>query len=278
VARFLAPKASEYIREGLEAKRLSGQELSPAQLEAFDLDDIWGTWEDEGDDEIPSRKLQAEENEEVRWEQRDIPAIQQDPPKLKAGPECSRAIAGRAVPSILLQAPLQQGYVTVITESAMWEHHGAQDVHSFQGLTSYTILEHTWTIMSGLWNHLLARSPHVGKKLALHVREEVVKQESLEEKGYRSPSWRVLKALQAVHGACVSVGETAVGAAPMFLKAPEEGKRHSGEKVRVRWLSYGTVWMKRQKKTFWLTSVSWKTGSSGKRHQGHRQSGKRKVF
>ena len=56
----------------------------------------------------------------------------------------------------------------------------------------------------------------MGRKLALHVREEVVKQESLEENGYRSPSWRVLKALQAVHGACVSVRETAVGAAPMF--------------------------------------------------------------
>ena len=135
MARFLAPKASEYIREGLEAKRLSGQELSPAQLEAIDLDNIWGKWEDEGDDEIPSRKLQVEEDEEVRWEKRDIPAIQQDPPKLKAGPECSRAMAGRSVPSILLQAPLQQGYVTVITKSAMWEHHGVQDVHSFQVLT-----------------------------------------------------------------------------------------------------------------------------------------------
>ena len=51
------------------------------------------------------------------------------------GLECSRAMAGRSVPSILLQAPLQQGYVTVITKSAMWEHHGVQDVHSFQVLT-----------------------------------------------------------------------------------------------------------------------------------------------
>jgi hypothetical protein len=133
VARFLAPKASEYIREGLEAKRLSGQELSPAQLEAIDLDNIWGKWEDEGDDEIPSRKLQVEEDEEVRWEKRDIPAIQQDPPKLKAGPECSRAVAGRSVRSILLQAPLQQRYVTVITRRARIGLAGAQVIALHMG-------------------------------------------------------------------------------------------------------------------------------------------------
>ena len=219
VARFLAPKASKYIRERWEAANLSGQELSPAQLEAIDLDNIWGKWEDEEVEEIPGRKLRVEKEEEVKWEQRDIPAIQQDPPRLKVGPESSRAVAGRSVRSILLQAPLQQGYVTVIKKSAMWAHHGVQDVHTLQGLTSYTILEHTWTIMCGLWNHLLNRSRHGGKELALHVRDEVVRQESLEEQGYRSPSWRVLKALQAVHGARVSVGETAVGAAPMFQSA-----------------------------------------------------------
>ena len=87
MARFLEPKASEYIRTILDAKRLLGQELSPVHLEAIDLDDIRGVWDEEGGDEIPSRKLQVEEKEEERWEQRDIPSIQQDPPKLKAGPE-----------------------------------------------------------------------------------------------------------------------------------------------------------------------------------------------
>jgi hypothetical protein len=76
----------------LEAKRLLGQELSPVHLEAIDLDDIWGVWEEEEGDEIPSRKLRVEEKEEERWEQRDIPSIQQDPPKLKAGPESSRVM------------------------------------------------------------------------------------------------------------------------------------------------------------------------------------------
>ena len=45
VARFLAPEASKYIRKRWEAVNRSEQELSPAQLEAMDLDNIWGKWE-----------------------------------------------------------------------------------------------------------------------------------------------------------------------------------------------------------------------------------------
>ena len=70
VARFLAPEASKYIRKRWEAVNRSEQELSPAQLEAMDLDNIWGKWEDEEVEEIPGRKLRVEEEEEVKWEQR----------------------------------------------------------------------------------------------------------------------------------------------------------------------------------------------------------------
>ena len=73
--------------------------------------------------------------------------------------------------------------------------------------------------MSGIWNHFLVKSPLVGQNLVRRVKKEAVRQENLESKGYRSPLCRMLRALQSVHNAKVSVGETTTSAATMFQGA-----------------------------------------------------------
>ena len=131
------------------------------------------------------------EEEEEKWEQRDTPSVHRDPPKSKAGPNCSHGESEVSVPYLLLQTQHRQGYVRVISQSALWEHHGSQDTHSYQGLTIRTVIETTWTTICGIWNHLLVKRPLVGQNLVDHVRDETVRHESLETKGYRSPSRRM---------------------------------------------------------------------------------------
>ena len=49
-----------------------------------------------------------------------------------------------------------------------------------------------------------------------HVYLESLLQDALEAKGYRSPTWRILRALQATINANVVIGETRLTAAPFF--------------------------------------------------------------
>ena len=55
--------------------------------------------------------------------------------------------------------------------------------------------------------------------MAMFIREEVEHQERLEAAGYRSPTWRVLRALQSLLSATQLQGESAVAAPPFFPNA-----------------------------------------------------------
>ena len=66
-----------------------------------------------------------------------------------------------------------------------------------------------------------------GKDMRAFIREEVNYQEQIEADGYRSPSWRILRALKNVHGAEQLQGESAVAAPPFF--------RSAGRGERVFW-------------------------------------------
>ena len=70
--------------------------------------------------------------------------------------------------------------------------------------------------------------------LLRHVYLESLLQDTLEAKGYRSPTWRILRALQATINANVVIGETRLTAAPFFEGAgrpsvpfwgPQQGRR-----------------------------------------------------
>jgi hypothetical protein len=51
------------------------------------------------------------------------------------------------------------------------------------------------------------------------ILKETQNQDRIEAGGYRSPTWRILRALKAVNEAKVAVGELAVTAAPFFASA-----------------------------------------------------------
>ena len=55
--------------------------------------------------------------------------------------------------------------------------------------------------MSGAWNHLSRRWKESDPALADFIHRESMIQEKLESTGYSSPTWRVQRALQSIHGA-----------------------------------------------------------------------------
>src|SRR6056300_1387261 len=88
-------------------------------------------------------------------------------------------------------------------KSLMWKQKGST-IFTVQGLTSNRSGERGWTITSSTWNHLSRRWTESEPALADFIHDEVTIQEKLESKGYSSPTWRLLRALQSIHGAvCV---------------------------------------------------------------------------
>jgi len=57
------------------------------------------------------------------------------------------------------------------------------------------------------------------QKLITTIRKETERMEEKEEAGYRSPTWRVLRALQQVNKATRIEGETIMSAPPLFESA-----------------------------------------------------------
>ena len=92
---------------------------------------------------------------------------------------------------------LGQGYVRVVEQSIMWRETEISKVFTYQGLTTCTELDKSWTIMSSIYNHLRQGRDKSINELKFFIRAEVELQERLETMGYRSPTWRLLRALQS---------------------------------------------------------------------------------
>ncbi len=76
--------------------------------------------------------------------------------------------------------------------------------------------------------------PRLQLLMKVHIYLESHYQDALEAKGYRSPTWRILRALQAIIKANVVIGESRLTAAPFFEGAgrpsgpfwgPQQGRR-----------------------------------------------------
>jgi hypothetical protein len=80
----------------------------------------------------------------------------------------------------------------------MWRETETAKVFTYQGLTTCTELDKSWTIMSSIYNHLRQRRDKSTSELKTFTRAEVELQERLEIMGYRSPTWRLLRALQSL--------------------------------------------------------------------------------
>ena len=72
--------------------------------------------------------------------------------------------------------------------------------------------------MSSAYNHVRSKRGQVERSMAMSIRKEIEHQERLEAAGYRSPTWRVLRALQLLLSATQLQGESAVAALPFFSR------------------------------------------------------------
>ena len=82
--------------------------------------------------------------------------------------------------------------------------------------------------MSSAYNHVRSKRGEDERSTAMFIREEVEHQERLEAAGYRSPTWRALRAIQALLSATQLQGESA--APPFFPNAGRGIDRFWGNK------------------------------------------------
>ena len=112
-----------------------------------------------------------------------------------------------------------QGYVRVGEHSVMWKETAASKIFTYQGSTTCTEVDKSWTIVSSVYSHLRQVGKKNASELKTLIRAEVEQQERLEAMGYRSPTWRLLRALQSLLSAVQLQGESAVTVPPFFPSA-----------------------------------------------------------
>jgi len=93
-----------------------------------------------------------------------------------------------------------QGYVRVVEQLVRWNETEASKVLTYQGLTTCTDVDTSWTIMNNTYHHVKHKKGVIEQGMEKFIWEEVDHQEQLEAVGYLSPTWRVLHALQSLRG------------------------------------------------------------------------------
>ena len=106
----------------------------------------------------------------------------------------------------------------------------ASKIFTYQGSTTCTEVDKSWTIMSSVYSHLRQGGGKNASELKTLIRAEVEQQECFEAMGYRSPTWRLLRALQSLFSAVQLQGESAVTAPPFFPSAGRGTTRFWGKK------------------------------------------------
>jgi len=103
-----------------------------------------------------------------------------------------------------------------------------------EGLTTCLDPEQGWTTTSGGWNFLKKQECWEGHEQALiaTIRKEITRTEELEEAGYRSLAWALLRALQQINYATKIEGGAATSAPPLrveFLLKTDSGYPRDAE-------------------------------------------------
>jgi hypothetical protein len=98
-----------------------------------------------------------------------------------------------------------------------------------------------------MWNHLRVMWQGQPLDLLRRIHEEVHLQNTLEVSGYRSPTWRILRALQSIIKAKVLIGESTVTAAPIFEGAGRPSKPYWGPQQGRRVILWESLSLEGQK-------------------------------
>ena len=131
----------------------------------------------------------------MRWEAPSMPTSAYDP-GLLCEQETSLVIGKTWFLDQVIPAG---GFVRIQDSSQVWEERVDETIIiTTEGLTRCLDPGRGWTITSGGWNFLKKQECWEGHKQALitTIRKETKRTEELEETGYRSPAWAVLRALQ----------------------------------------------------------------------------------
>ena len=135
VARQLAPMTSTFIRAQWESHELECIDGERRQIleEAAELDHIRGAWEAEA---------------ELTNDPKAASLIERDPEVI---PDVD--IAAKVGKDLFLDEKIPrhgsgQGYVRVVEHSVMWKEKEASNAFTYQGLTTCTEVDRSWTIMS----------------------------------------------------------------------------------------------------------------------------------
>jgi len=110
-----------------------------------------------------------------------------------------------------------------------------------EGLTTCLDPGRGWTITSGGWNFLKSQECWEGHEQVLitTIRKETKRTVELEEAGYTSPTWAVLRALQQINSATRIEGGAAMSALPFFFSRRDEEIYSSGGKRRTNGSNIG---------------------------------------
>jgi hypothetical protein len=266
VARQLAPMISKFIRAQWESKEMENVDDERLQLleEAMELDHIWGVWEGEkeptdvhqkwirqpsqsGNDMRHHVRVHASHREQ-EWESPSASLIEQDPEVIPDVDIAAQVGKKNFLDEKIPRHESGQGYVRVVEQSIMWRETETVKVFTCQGLTTCTELDKSWTVMSSIYNHLRQGRDKSISELKFFIRVEVELQERLETMGYRSPTWRLLRALQSLLSAVQLQGESAV-TAPLFFPSAGRGTTKFWGKRRGQQFSCGRVWTKEDEKS-----------------------------
>jgi hypothetical protein len=213
VARQLAPIISTFIRAQWESGELEDVDDERRQIleEATELDHIWGVWEVEKEPTNVPRKWIRQPSQsgndmrhhvevhashrEKEWESPSASLIEKDP---EVVPDVD--IAAHVGRDFFLDEKIPrhesgQGYVRLVEHSVMWKETAASKIFTYQGSTTCTEVDKSWTIVSSVYSHLRQGGGKNTSELKTLIRAEVEQQERLDAMGYRSPTWRLLRAL-----------------------------------------------------------------------------------
>jgi hypothetical protein len=182
------------------------------------------------------------QRKDLPWEKDSIARVAYDPEHI---PDCNvQATVGQY---FLFHEPIPKaangdGCLRVTTKSLWWQHEQFPNVWTSEGLTTCLENGYQWTINSTMWNHLrmMWQAQHLDLWRIIHA--ETHHQNTLEASGYRSPTWRILRALQSISEANVVIRESTITAAPFFEGAGRPSRSYwgsqQGRKV-ILWESLG---------------------------------------